>query len=482
MPSNVESMQLDKYRVLVVDDDRDMVTLLCTWLAEAGFYVDSAPSGADALQRIDITRPNIVVTDLVMRDMDGMTLLTEIHRNNPLMPVIMLSGQAQVRDAVKAMHLGISEFLIKPLERAELVEQICKTLRIASGAETTQGPGFGKGLIYRSPKMAEVIDQARLVADTDITIFINGSTGTGKEVLAKAIHEASPRRDKPFIGVNCAAIPEQLLESELFGHEKGSFTGAATRHEGLFQAGNGGTLFLDEVGDMPLGLQVKLLRVLQDFEVRPIGSTRSVPVNVRIISATNNDLEEAVKEGRFRQDLYYRLHVVPLYLPALAERREDIRVLLDHFLERLAKRQRLKAKRFAPEALEYLTAAPWPGNVRQLINVVELCATLSKGDIIPLGMAQKALRDQPAELKSLRDAKHAFERNYLLSVLRITSGQVASAARIAGRNRTEFYKLLKQHRIDPAEFRKGGVEESGDVEEESTSDDASDETSEGAAD
>ncbi|MGH8577495.1 MAG: sigma-54-dependent transcriptional regulator, partial [Gammaproteobacteria bacterium] len=268
MPSNVESTRLDKYRVLVVDDDRDMVALLCTWLEEAGFYVDSAPSGADALARIDITRPNLVVTDLVMRGMDGMTLLTEIHRNNPLMPVIMLSGQAQVRDAVKAMHLGISEFLIKPLERAELVDQICKTLRIASGAETTQS-GFGKGLIYRSPKMAEVIDQARLVADTDITIFINGSTGTGKEVLAKAIHAASPRRDKPFIGVNCAAIPEQLLESELFGHEKGSFTGAATRHEGLFQAGNGGTLFLDEVGDMPLGLQVKLLRVLQDFEVRP---------------------------------------------------------------------------------------------------------------------------------------------------------------------------------------------------------------------
>ncbi len=479
MPSKLESTQLDKYRILVVDDDRDMVALLTTWLKEAGFYVDSAPSGGDALRRMDIARPNLVITDLVMGGMDGMALLTEIHRNNPLMPVIMLSGQAQVQDAVKAMHLGISEFLTKPLQRDELIGQICKTLRIASGGESTPGPAFGKGLIYRSPKMTDVIDQARLVAETDITIFINGSTGTGKEILAKAIHEASPRREKPFIGVNCAAIPEQLLESELFGHEKGAFTGAATRHEGLFQAGNGGTMFLDEVGDMPLGLQVKLLRVLQDFEVRPIGSTRSVPVNVRIISATNNNLETAVKEGRFREDLYYRLNVVPLYLPALAERREDIRLLLDHFLERLSKRHSTKAKRFAPEALEYLTAAPWPGNVRQLINVVELCSALTKGDIIPLGMAQKALRDQPAELKSLRDSKQAFERNYLLSVLRITNGQVSSAARIAGRNRTEFYKLLKQHRIDPAEFRKAGALEPDEIDIEPPDDELDDAPEEG---
>jgi two-component system response regulator GlrR len=255
--------------------------------------------------------------------------------------------------------------------------------------------------------------------------------------LARAIHEASPRRDKPFIGINCGAIPEQLLESELFGHEKGAFTGATNKHEGLFQAANGGTLFLDEIGDMPLGLQIKLLRVLQDFEIRPVGSVRSVSVNVRIISATHNNLEEAVKAGQFRQDLYYRLNVIPLYMPSLAERREDIPLLLDYFLERLANRRNEKKKRFAPAALEYMIGAPWPGNVRQLMNVVELCATLTKTDIIPLSMAKRALRDEPGQFQTLKDAKQAFERGYLISMLRITDGHVSNAARIAGRNRTE---------------------------------------------
>ncbi len=445
------------YRVLVVDDDQDMLALLSTWLKQAGFQVDTAGSGEDALARIDVLRPSLVVTDLVMQGMDGMKLLTEIHRRNPLMPVVMLSGQAQIKDAVKAMSEGIAQFLTKPLGKEELIAEVWKALRLSTLVPDSE---FTQGIVYRSPAMAQLMEQARLLAATDVTVFINGTTGTGKEVLAKAIHQASARRDRPFIAINCAAIPEQLLESELFGHEKGAFTGAGTRHEGLFQAANGGTMFLDEVGDMPLGLQVKLLRVLQDFEVRPVGSTRTFPVNVRIISATNSNLEQAVREGRFREDLYYRLHVVPLYLPPLAERREDIPVLLDHFIERVGRRTNGKRKRFAPDALDYLVAAPWPGNVRQLINVVELCAALTKTEIIPRSMAQKALRDEPpVRMQALKDAKQAFERNYLLNVLRLTNGQVAQAARIAGRNRTEFYKLLKQHGIEPGEFRKAGAGE-----------------------
>jgi two-component system response regulator GlrR len=301
--------------------------------------------------------------------------------------------------------------------------------------------------------MAELLEQGELVAQGDITVFISGETGTGKEVLARAIHEASPRRDHPFIGVNCGAIPEQLLESELFGHEKGSFTGANNRHEGLFLAANGGTLFLDEIGDMPLDLQVKLLRVLQDFEVRPVGSTRSVPVNVRIISATHNDLEALVAQGEFREDLYYRLNVVPLHMPRLADRAEDIPLLFDHFLGQHAARAGGRRKRFAPDAMAYLCAASWPGNIRQLINVVELCTTLNKGDIIPLAMAQRALREEPVHIKTLKEAKADFERNYLVSVLRVSEGNVASAARIAGRNRTEFYKLLNLYGLDAADFR-----------------------------
>jgi len=444
------------YRVLIVDDDSDMIALLSTWLKGSGFSVITATSGDEALTRLGMSRPHCVLTDLYMEGMDGMTLLSRIHATNPLMPVIMLSGQAGIPEAMKAMHLGIAAFLTKPVEKETLLANVSRALRLSSDISEAR-PKFGAGIIYRSTAMAELLEKAELVADSDITVFISGQTGTGKEVLAKAIHEASPRRDKPFIGVNCGAIPEQLLESELFGHERGAFTGALTRHEGLLQAANGGTLFLDEIGDMPLGLQVKLLRVLQDFEVRPVGSTRSVPVNVRVISATHQDLAEAVKRGEFREDLYYRLNVVPLHMPSLAERREDIPALLDYFLDRVAQKRNAKKKRFSPEALEYLLSAPWPGNVRQLMNVVELCTTLTKTDIIPLSMAKSALREEPAGIQTLKVAKDAFERNYLIGVLRITNGHVANAARIAGRNRTEFYKLLAQHHLNAAEFRKGGA-------------------------
>jgi two-component system response regulator GlrR len=444
------------YRVLVVDDDDDMLALLARWLKGAGFSVITASSGSEALTRIGMSRPHCVLTDLYMEGMDGMALVNQIHASNPLMPVIMLSGQASVPEAVKAMHLGIAAFLTKPVDKDTLLANVTRTLRLSS-VEAENRPHFGAGIVYRSTAMAELLEKAELVADSDITVFISGQTGTGKEVLAKAIHDASPRRDKAFIGVNCGAIPEQLLESELFGHERGAFTGAMTRHEGLFQAANGGTLFLDEIGDMPLGLQVKLLRVLQDFEVRPVGSTRSVPVNVRIISATHQELADSVKRGEFREDLYYRLNVVPLHMPSLSERREDIPALLDHFLDRQALKRNAKKKRFAPEALEYLLAAPWPGNVRQLMNVVELCATLTKTDIIPLSMAKTALREEPAGIQTLKVAKDGFERNYLIGVLRITNGHVANAARIAGRNRTEFYKLLSQHHLNPADFRKSAA-------------------------
>jgi len=239
----------------------------------------------------------------------------------------------------------------------------------------------------------------------------------------------------------------------LFGHERGAFTGANNKHEGLFLAADHGTLFLDEIGDMPLDLQVKLLRVLQDFEVRPVGSTRSHAVNVRIISATHNNLEELVKSGEFREDLYYRLNVVPLHMPRLAERPDDVPLLLEHFLALHAKKTGQDKKRFAPDALAYLAGASWPGNIRQLANAIELCVTLTKSDIIPLSMAQRALREEPVRVKTLKDAKAEFERNYLVGVLRISEGNVANAARIAGRNRTEFYKLLNLYDIDPAQYR-----------------------------
>ena len=444
-------------KVLVVDDDVDVLNLLENWLKNESYDVKRASSGLEAMNLVNIYQPDIVITDLYMEGMDGMELLTELHADDPLLPVIMLSGQAQIPDAVKAMHLGTSAFLTKPINQQEFIETVKRI--IPSYPDKSSLSEFAKEIVYKSKQMSDIIEMASLVADNDVSVFISGPTGSGKEVIAKAIHNASSRRDNRFIAVNCGAIPEQLLESELFGHEKGAFTGANVKHEGLFQAANGGTIFLDEIGDMPLALQVKLLRVLQDFEVRPVGSTKTYPIDVRLISATHRNLEEAVKKGEFREDLYYRLKVVPLEIPNLAERPDDIPVLADHFLSKYAKHNNQERKRFSPDALKYLMTMPWPGNVRQLINVVDLCATLSKNKSIPLSLVKKAVHDEPIQIQTLKEAKQAFERNYLLSVLRITHGHVANAAKIAGRNRTEFYKLLNQYNIEPAAFRDKKVAE-----------------------
>jgi two-component system, NtrC family, response regulator GlrR len=440
-----------KVKVLIVDDEDDVLNLLENWLTREEYDVKRATSGLEALNLVGIYAPDLVITDLYMDGMDGMTLLTELHNDNPLLPVIMLSGQAQIPDAIKAMHLGTSAFLTKPINQNEFLETVRKVS--PNLIDKTSLNGFSKNIIYKSKEMSDIIEMASLVADNDVSVFISGSTGSGKEVIAKAIHEASSRRDRRFIAINCGAIPEQLLESELFGHEKGAFTGANVKHEGLFQAANGGTIFLDEVGDMPLALQVKLLRVLQDFEVRPVGSTKTYPIDVRLISATHKNLEDAVKNGEFREDLYYRLKVVPLDIPNLAERQDDIPVLAEHFLTEFCKKQHQDKKKFSPDAIKYLISMPWPGNVRQLINVIDLCATLSKNKNIPLSLVKTAVHDDPVHMQTLKESKQAFERGYLLSVLRITHGHVANAAKIAGRNRTEFYKLLNQYNIEPAAFR-----------------------------
>jgi len=297
---------------------------------------------------------------------------------------------------------------------------------------------------------------ARMVAASDASVLIRGESGTGKEVLARAIHLASPRAKGPFIAINCGAIPEQLLESELFGHVKGAFTGAGNTRAGLFQAANGGTLFLDEIGDMPLALQVKLLRVLQERMVRPLGATRAEAVDVRLLSATHRDLDAAMAQGQFREDLYYRLDVVSLTLPRLEERREDIPPLAAHFVQLVAGKYGKPISGFAPDALEALATAAWPGNVRQLYNVVEQCCALTSTPLIPLTLVQRALRVPTMEALSYIEAKQRFERNYLVQLLKLTEGNVADAARIAERNRTEFYRLLQKHDLTPAMFRGDG--------------------------
>ena len=443
-------------KILIVDDDPDLLRLLAIRLNAAGYEVIEADSGEKALAQLSINRPQLVITDLRMGKMDGMALFDAVHRANPALPVLILTAHGSIPDAVAATKRGVFGYLTKPFDGRSLLAEVEKALNLsgAAPAETASADGeWRKEIITRSQVMEDLLAKARLVAENDASVCIYGDSGTGKEVLARAIHKASPRANQRFLAINCGAIPEQLLESELFGHMKGSFTGATRDNKGLFQAADGGTLFLDEIGDMPVPLQVKLLRVLQDRRVRSIGATQGSPVDVRIISATHRNLQAEIAGGNFREDLYYRLNVVVLKLPALSERREDIPLLSTHFLAQLSEKYGKKINGIAPEATELLVTSSWPGNIRQLFNVVEQAVALSTGSIITPALVQSAIHRQVDELSSFDDARRRFEQDYLAQLLKITSGNVSKAARLAKRNRTEFYKLLQRHHLDPSLFK-----------------------------
>jgi two-component system response regulator GlrR len=442
--------------ILLVDDDPDLLKLISLRLTSTGYRVRTADSGETALAAIAIARPAVVITDLRMPGIDGMQLFEAIHRRHPALPVIILTAHGTIPDAVNATQRGVFGFLTKPFDSQELLQKVGAALAV-SGDDVpgTEGAGseWRAGIVTRSPKMDDLLRQARLVADSDASVLIYGDSGTGKELLARAIHRASPRAEKPFVAVNCGAIPGDLLESELFGHARGAFTGAIQAHKGLVQAADGGTLFLDEIGDMPLPLQVKLLRVLQEGEVRPVGSTQAIPVDVRVISATHRDLDAHRVSGQFREDLYYRLNVVSLHLPPLSERREDIPLLATYILRKLAERYRKPVPTLAPDAMALLVAAPWPGNVRQLVNLLEQAVALTPTTVIPASLVQNALKEDASALVPFEEARKGFERDYLVRLLKITGGNVTQAAQLAKRNRTEFYKLLQRHRLEPAMFK-----------------------------
>ena len=443
-----------KAKILLVDDDRDLLKLISLRLTAAGYAVQTAESGELALARLAVSQPQVVITDLRMEGMDGMALFERIHDSMPTLPVIILTAHGTIPDAVAATQRGVFGFLTKPFDGKDLLAQVEQALKLAGGMPLAGEPeAWRAGIVTRSQRMEEVLRQAKLVAASDASVLIYGESGTGKELFAKAIHLASSRAAGPFLAVNCAAIPENLLESELFGHARGAFSGAVVAHRGLFQAAQGGTLFLDEIGDMPLALQAKLLRALQDRAVRPVGSTEMVPVDVRIVSATHRDLSESISGGTFRPDLFYRLNVMSLALPQLAERREDIPLLCAHFVEKLAERYRKPARTFSPDAMEQLVNASWPGNVRQLLNVVEQAVALSASPVIPASLVQQALHDDKTMMASLDEARRAFEHDYLVRLLKSTGGNVAQAARMARRNRTEFYKLLQRHNLSPGLFK-----------------------------
>jgi len=451
-------------RVLLVDDDKDLLQLISMRLTAAGYAVTAVESGEAALAALAVSRPQVVVTDLRMQGMDGMALFDAIHRESPSMPVIILTAHGTIPEAVGATRRGVFSFLTKPFEPKVLLDTVAEAMRLSSPPASGEVESWRAELITRSSAMEDLLSQARRVAASDASVCLYGASGTGKELLARAIHRASPRREAPFVAVNCGAIPEGLLESELFGHKKGSFTGAVSDRRGLFQAAQGGTLFLDEIGDMPLPLQVKLLRALEERKIRPVGSHEQYDVDVRVIAATHRKLEERIVSGEFREDLYYRLNVVKLYIPTLAERREDIPLLANHFLTRLAERYRRGRLAFSPEAMQLLVSAPWPGNVRQLLNVIEQAVALAATEVIPESLVRQALDAGDTALTPLDEARRAFERDYLVRILKITGGNVTKAARLAGRNRTEFYRLLERHSLEPGMF-KGKIEKDKDSKE-----------------
>src|SRR5437868_7440941 len=439
-------------KVLLVDDDKDLLQLIAMRLSAAGYTVNAVESGEAALASLAVSRPQVVVTDLRMQGMDGMALFDAIDRDSPWLPVVILTAHGTIPEAVSATRRGVFSFLTKPFEPKVLLDTVAEAMRLSS-PPAGERESWRAEIITRSSAMEDLLSQSRRVAASDASVSIYGQSGTGKELLARAIHRASARREAPFIAVNCGAIPEGLLESELFGHKKGSFTGAVADRRGLFQAATGGTLFLDEVGDMPLSLQVKLLRALEERKIRPVGSHESHDIDVRVISATHRKLEERIQSGEFREDLYYRLNVVKLYIPSLAERREDIPLLANHSLTGFAERYRRGKLAFSPEAMQVLVSAPWPGNVRQLLNVIEQAVALASTDVIPESLIRQAIDAGDTALTPLDEARKAFERDYLVRILKITGGNVTKAARLAGRKRTEFYRLLERHSLEPGMFK-----------------------------
>ena len=440
-----------KGKILLVDDDPGLLRLLSIRLRAEGYDVEAVDSAHKALGALNRFSPDLVITDLRMDKMDGIELLKELQTRSPGLRVVIITAHGTIPDAVVATQSGAFGFLTKPIDKDELMVTVEKALKVSGSVDVEEG--WAADIITRNQVMKEVLQQAKMVAATDARVLITGESGTGKELLARAIHNASPRHNKPFVAINCSAMAENLLESELFGHEKGAFTGATRQHKGLFQSAEGGTLLLDEIGDMPMRLQVKLLRVLQEHQVRPVGSTGAIDVDVRVISATHRDLQSMLASGAFREDLYYRLNVVNIKLPTLNERREDIPLLVANFLQVIAREADQERKVYAPEAVEMLVTAEWPGNVRQLYNIVRQNIALSRSPVISAELVQQSLGEHAGKLLSFTDARDDFTRNYLSQILQITQGNVSQAARLAKRNRTDFYKLLARHDLNPDQFK-----------------------------
>lgn len=464
--------------ILVVDDNPNLLELIKMRLESADYRVSATAEEEAALRLLREQVFDLCIVDLMLANGDGLTLMDQIRTIRPDVPTIILTAHGTIESAVEAMRRGAYSYLTKPFERSDLLLQIERALEhrklnseIKRLKELLNERFNFANIIAHSAKMRAVIDVVTRIATLDSTVYIDGESGTGKELIAKAIHLASARRDQPFVALNCAALPETLLESELFGHERGAFTGAVKSTKGLFTQAHGGTIFLDEIGDMPLATQSKLLRVLQERQFYPVGSEAPLAVDVRVIVATNKDLEEQAKKGLFRDDLFYRIHVIPVHLPPLRERKEDIVPLVEHFLKKCRQQMKKDVKGLTPEALRKLMLHDWPGNVRELENTIEYAVAMTRNDMVgedyilpgkvtpsELGFGLNSARERSSAevegLKSLKDARDAFERDYLTQVLALAEGNVSHAAKIAGKYRADFYDLLKKHDLRADDFKK----------------------------
>ncbi len=451
---------MEKEHILVVDDEEGLLHLVKMRLTAMGFAVTACTSGRDAIAAAKKDRFDLAIADLRLGNEDGLDVTEELLRIHPGLPVIILTAHGSIPNAVEAMQRGAFGYLTKPFDDKELKAKIEEGLspqrmrgeiqRLKSLVNELYGM---ENIVARSPSMQRLLQQVVQVADSDATILLFGETGTGKEVFSRVIHSNSRRSKGPFVALNCAAIPETLFESELFGHVRGAFTSAHGAKRGLFQSANGGTLFLDEIGEMPLSMQVKLLRAVQEREVREVGSEISTKIDVRIIAATNKDLGEAVKNGSFRNDLYYRISVVPLFIPPLRDRRDDIPLLAQQFLTSSGKRANKGLRGFTPAALNRLVTHPWPGNVRELENVVEKAAVMTRQDMITPDLLPSMGSSPDSPLKPLTEAKEEFEKTYLKNVLQLTGGNISRAAQFAGRYRADFYKMLKKYGLHPSTLK-----------------------------
>jgi DNA-binding NtrC family response regulator len=457
-------MSHDSPRILVIDDERTTLDFLKQALPDFGLDVVAIDNGPEGIERYKEERFDLVLVDVMMPEIDGFELIRRLQSYDKEVMAIVMTGASSIKTAVQAMKVGAVDYLTKPLDLDHLEVVLLRTLenrkqneKIRLLEEQVNQNGSFEGLVGVSQQMQKIYGMIRQVAENDATVLIQGETGTGKEMIAKAVHRRSQRRDGNFLPVNCGALPESILESELFGHEKGSFTGAVGQKQGLIEQASGGTFFLDEVQEMTQALQVKLLRTIQEREIRRVGGSESVKVDFRLVAATNIDLRQQMEEKTFRADLYYRLSVVVIDLPPLRERQEDIPLLVNHFLADQDQAGRRPVREITPEAMMVLKAYGWPGNVRELENTIEQAVLLSKGDVISVGdlpsqIMGAVFKDDGNDFQGmdwfdmpLREAREQFERQYLEEILKKVEGNVSAAARLAGINRQHFYQKMRRH-------------------------------------